>query len=112
MSNSHDTLQRDKVDFRVECERRVHGRRVGVTRAGRFGISPADAKEGDRVCVVRGAVYPFVVRKKDYGTEGGGGFGSCLGLHSFGILTEKGGKGWEVEAAEGGIRRSWKTAGG
>jgi hypothetical protein len=45
--------------------RRGQGRQLAITRTGYLALVPDRAKEGDAVCIFRGAKVPYVLRKKE-----------------------------------------------
>jgi len=61
-----------------------NGRRIFFTEAGRIGIGPEGVEKGDRVVVLRGMRFPFVMRKvgQEEEEEGGNSRYSLVG-HCF-----------------------------
>lgn len=59
-----------------------HGRSVCVTYNGRILLGPAEAKPGDKISVVGGAISPLVLR------ESGGTYTLVGDLHVFGLVDE------------------------
>lgn len=47
----------------------IENRRLCVTHAGRLGLVPSTACEGDEILVFGGAITPFVVRKNEDGSH-------------------------------------------
>ena len=41
-----------------------HGRRVFVTKDGEYGLGPAIMEPGDYICVLYGAIVPFILRRR------------------------------------------------
>lgn len=39
------------------------GRRLGLSKTGIIGLVPADAQQGDEICLLNGASFPYLLRK-------------------------------------------------
>ena len=55
--------QNENLEFRDDVHMACLNRRFFVTKEGKFGLGPWDAKKGDLVCILLGGSVPFVLRK-------------------------------------------------
>lgn len=39
------------------------GRRLGLSKTGILGLVPTDAQQGDEICLLNGASFPYLLRK-------------------------------------------------
>lgn len=58
-------LRRNAVMFSAAYGRNTSNRKLLLTEQGRLGMGPVSMKEGDRVCMIRGAELLFVLRPAD-----------------------------------------------
>lgn len=47
----------------------IHYRRMFVSESGMLGVAPAGVQQGDEVWLIRGARVPFILRRKEGGSE-------------------------------------------
>jgi hypothetical protein len=62
MGNEHLRMAHCE-DFTLSATRRLHGRRMFITRRGYFGLGDEKTQQGDQIVVVDGLEMPLILRK-------------------------------------------------